>query len=222
MIAALEELWHARASKRGFHPEPLPRDVLVRLFAAAQLAPSWCNIQPWRVAVTEPPVTRELATSLVAAARMGLLHPEIAFPASYPPPYDLHRATCGKALYRAMGIARDDREARDDAWLANFAFFGAPHVAIVACDKRLGPYALVDLGVWLGYLLTAAQALGVDACPMASLAGFPEPLRARLPIAETDVIVLGIALGRADSAVLANGCRTSRQPIESNVTFVTA
>ena len=55
-----------------------------------------------------------------------------------------------------MGIAREDKAGRYDAWLRNYAFFDAPHVAIVACDRRLGPYAYVDVGVWLGYVLTAA------------------------------------------------------------------
>ena len=74
--------------------------------------------------------------------------------------------------------------------------------------------------MWLGYVLTAAAALGVDTCPMASVAAYPEPLRARLPIAATETILFGLALGRADDAAPANQCRTSREPVAANVTFV--
>jgi len=137
-------------------------------------------------------------------------------------PHREHRAACAGALYRAMAISRHDRLARHDAWLRNFQLFDAPHIAIVSCDRRLGPYAYVDVGVWLGYLLTAAAALGIDTCPMASLASYPRPLRAHLPIADTDVILLGIALGRADAAAPANTCTTTREPHAANVTFVTA
>ena len=77
-----------------------------------------------------------------------------------------------------MGIAKDDKARRYDAWLRNYALFDAPHLAVVACDRRLGPYAYVDVGVWLGYVLTAAAALGVATCPMASIAAYPAPLRA--------------------------------------------
>lgn len=221
-IRDLEAAWAERRSMRGFRPEPIPRPELEQMFSAAQRAPSWCNIQPWRVALTEPPVTGELAAALQAAARGGLPHAELPFPLDYPSPYREHRVACGVALYQAMGIARDDKAGRYDAYLRNYALFGAPHVAIVACDRRLGPYAYIDVGVWLGYVLTAAAALGIDSCPMASLAAYPQPLRQRLPIADTDVILFGLALGRADDAVDANRCRTGREPVAANVTFVAA
>jgi nitroreductase len=118
-----------------------------------------------------------------------------------------------------MGVARDDKAGRYDAWLRNYAFFDAPHVAIVSCDRRLGPYVYVDVGVWLGFVLTAAQALGIASCPMASVAAYPEPLRALLHIPDDETILFGLALGRSDDAAAANQCRTTREPVTSNVTF---
>lgn len=220
MIAELEKVWAERRSKRGYRPDPVPRETLARVFEAAQHAPSWCNIQPWRVCVTEPPVTGELATSLQAAARSGLPHPEVPFPLDYPTPYKEHRVACGAALYTAMGIARENKAGRYDAWLRNYALFDAPHLAVVACDRRLGPYAYVDVGVWLGYVLTAATALGLDTCAMASIAAYPEPLRARLPIDPNDQVLFGLVIGHADEEAPANACRTTREPAARNVRFV--
>jgi hypothetical protein len=54
---------------------------------------------------------------------------------------------------------------------------------------------------------------------MASLAAYPEPLRKELPIAETDVILFGLALGHVDEDVPANRCRTDRDPGAANITF---
>lgn len=210
----------ARRSVRGFRPEPLAPDELNALFVTAQRAPSWCNIQPWRVWVTSPPRTADLAAKMQAAARSGLPHPELAFPIEYPAPYAEHRRACGGALYGAMGIPRDDKASRYDAWLRNYAFFDAPHCAVVACDRRLLPYALIDVGVWLGYLLAEAQTRGVDTCPMASIAAYPEVLRAELGIGPELVILFGIAIGREDAAVPANSCRTARAPLADNVTFL--
>jgi len=204
---------------RAFSPEPIARATLTELFAAAQRAPSWCNVQPWRVWVTEPPKTGALAQAMVGAAKTALPHAEVPFPLDYPPPYKERRIGCGAALYKSMGIAREDKAGRYDAWLRNYGFFDAPHVAIVACDRRLGPYAYVDVGVWLGYVLTAAQALGIDTCPMASVAAYPEPLRAHLPIGETELVLFGLALGHADAAAPANATRTTREPVDANVTF---
>jgi nitroreductase len=87
----------------------------------------------------------------------------------------------------------------------------------VCSSDLLGPYAYVDVGVWLGYLVAAAASLGISTCPMASVAAYPEALRAQLPIAESEVILFGVALGRRDEAVAANRCRTTREPIEANV-----
>ena len=220
VIDELTRAWTERRSIRAFRPDPVPRDTLEQLFAAAQRAPSWCNVQPWRVVVTEPPATGVLAAELQAAAKSGFPSPELPFPIEYPSPYKEHRVACGVALYQSMGIARDDKAARYDAWLRNYALFDAPHVAVVACDRRLGPYAYVDVGVWLGYVLTAAAALGIDTCPMASIAAYPEPLRARLPIADTEVILFGLVLGHADEQAAANVCRTTREPATTCVSFV--
>ncbi len=216
----LATLWQTRSSKRAFRPDPISRARLSEVLSAAQHAPSWCNVQPWRVCVTSPPVTGEVAAALQQAARSGYPQAEIPFPVDYPPPYQAHRRACGVALYRAMGIPKEDKAKRYDAWLRNYALFDAPHLAVVACDRRLGPYAYIDVGVWLGYVLSAAAAAGIDTCPMASVAAYPAPLRERLPIADTDVVLFGLVLGLADPEAPANACRTTREPIEANITFV--
>jgi nitroreductase len=216
----LHALLESRHSVRAFRPEPLDRATLAAMFAAAQRAPSWCNIQPWRVAITEPPATARVSAALVAAAKSGLPRAELPYPLDYPEPYKDHRRACGHALYSAMGIGREDKAKRYDAWLRNYEVFDAPHLAVVACDRRLGPYPFVDVGVWLGYLFAAAAAAGVATCAMASIGAYPDVLRRELPIAETDVILFGIALGREDTDAPANRCRTSRDAIDRNVTFV--
>ena len=66
------------------------------------------------------PPTAQLAAELQTAARSGLPHPEIAFPLDYPSPYREERIKCGAALYIAMGVAREDKAGRYDAWLRNY------------------------------------------------------------------------------------------------------
>jgi nitroreductase len=222
LIDQLEATWRERRSIRAFRPDPIPRATLDRLFEAVQAAPSWCNIQPWRVYITEPPFTGELSATLQRAATSGMPQAEIPFPLDYPPPYAEHRKQCGVALYQAMGVPKEDKAGRYTAWLRNYALFDAPHLAVVACDRRLGPYAYVDVGVWLGYVLTAAAALGIETCPMASIAAYPAPLRAAMPIATTEIVLFGLVLGHAEPGAPANRCRTTRDAAAANVTFVEA
>tara|TARA_R110002096_G_scaffold16898_12_gene58077 strand:- start:10881 stop:11582 length:702 start_codon:yes stop_codon:yes gene_type:complete len=212
----------SRQSVRGFLPEPLPQATIDKLFSMAQQAPSWCNIQSWRVSVTSPPQTKELSEVLVAAAKSRLPQPDIDFPLIYPEPYNQHRRKCGGALYGAMNVARDDKSGRYDAWLRNYELFDAPHVAIVSRDKRLGEYATLDVGVWLGMFLVAAESLGVDACAMASVAAYPDLLREQLAIPDDELILFGIAFGTRDPSVPANSARTSRDDISANVRMTTA
>lgn len=214
--ARLEELLAARNSARSFRPEPVAESELRALFAGAQNAASWCNIQPWRARVTAPAVTRELASALEAAATAGDKRPEVPYPAEYPEPYASRRRACGYALFRAMGVARDDRAGRREAWLRNFRFFGAPHAAIVTQDRRLGPYGGLDVGVWLGTLLALAEARGIDTCPMASVAAYPQPLKRILAIPADEVVLFAIALGRRDESP-ANACRPERAPLGESV-----
>jgi nitroreductase len=213
----LAKLFKSRRSIRGYKPTAIPDDELSALFESAQNAPSWCNIQPWRIALTKPPFTATVAAAMVAAAKSSLPQSEVPFIVDYPSPYREHRRDCGIALYQAMGVARDDKPGRYDAWLRNFEFFGAPHVAIVSCERSLGAYVYVDVGVWLGYFLAAAQAAGIATCPMASVATYPDVLRSSLGIPENETILFGIALGYADPEVGANQCQTTREAASANL-----
>lgn len=211
----------ARRSVRGFEERPVPREVLERIFGTAQRAPSWCNIQPWRVWLTTGRATERLVGALGEAARSGTPpRPEFPFPAEYPEPYGAHRRACGVALYGAMGVERHDMQGRWEAWMRNFEAFGAPHVAIVGIDRRFGAYAALDVGCWLQTVLLLATREGLSACPQASLATFPEAVRSVLPIPDGIAILFGIALGWEDPSVPANGCRTERSALAENVTFV--
>lgn len=47
--AVMNSLMHARRSVRHYKDEPVPVDLIERCVAVAQLSPSACNRQPWRV-----------------------------------------------------------------------------------------------------------------------------------------------------------------------------
>lgn len=215
----LEEALSARHSVRAFQSREVPEDVLTRIFTRAQAAPSWCNIQPWRVWIASGDARERLALGMVGAAQSGLPQPDVGFPTEYPEPYGTHRKQCGKALYEAMGVARDDMPGRHAAWMRNFVAFDAPHVAIVGIDHRFALYAAIDVGCWLQSVLLLATSEGVATCPQAALATYPAVAREVLGIPDGISILFGIAIGYEDRDARANRCRTTRDPIEKNVTF---
>jgi len=214
------EALEARHSVRGFLDKPVPAATLTELFSAAQRAPSWCNIQPWRVWVSSGETTTRLADALVQAwTEDPNGAPAIPFPSHYPEPYGTERRECAKALYSAMGIARDDRPARDAAFRANYRAFGAPHIVMVAYDAHFGVYGALDVGCYLQSLLLAASELGLATCAQAALSCYPEAVRSVLSIPASLTILCGVALGYEDLDVPANRCRTRRSPLEQNVRF---
>jgi len=215
MISAddLRALLKSRTSVRAFLPDPLSEEEIATLFALAQGAPSWCNIQPWRLSLTTGSATESIRNALLETAKSAAPKPEIPFPSVYPTPYSDRRKECGVALYGAMDITRENKAGRYDAWLRNYAIFDAPHLLVVSRDTRLGEYATLDVGVWLGTFLLAAQSMGIHTCTMASIAAYPELLREELDIPTEETILVGVAIGRADQGKKVNSARTTRQEL---------
>lgn len=215
----LEEAVQTRRSVRAFLPRDVPRETLQKIFAVAQQAPSWCNIQPWRVFVASGETRAALTAGLLQAVETSGPNPDVPFPGDYPEPYATHRRACGKALYEAMGVGRHDQEARRAAWLRNFVAFDAPHVAIVGIHRAFDLYAALDVGCWLQTVLLTAASEGVATCAQASLAVYPDVSRRVLGVPDEVKIVFGIAMGYEDEGAPANRTRTTREPLEANVVF---
>jgi nitroreductase len=210
----------SRRSIRAFLPDPIPKETLARIFERAQRAPSWCNIQPWRVWVASGDVAAQLKSGLVAAAGSKMPSPDVPFPGEYPEPYATHRRACGKALYEAMSVKRDDGPARHAAWMRNFVAFDAPHVAIIGIDRRFAIWGALDVGCWLETVMLLAEEEGYATCAQASLSLHPEVLRPLLGIDDGVQILFGLGVGKPDPEAAANRCITTREPLDANVKFL--
>jgi nitroreductase len=111
------------------------REVLERVLSAAAWSPSGSNIQPWNIYVLTGARLAELKTHAVERVAHGDPWDERQYE-MYPPalksPYGERRSAFGKERYSALGIAREDWEARQRAAIANWNCFGAP-----ACSATL-------------------------------------------------------------------------------------
>lgn len=54
----------ARRSIRGFKPDLIPQPVLDRIFEAVRIAPSACNLQPWKFLLLQVPAQRAIASEV--------------------------------------------------------------------------------------------------------------------------------------------------------------
>ena len=117
------EAVRSRRAVRAFTDEPVSREVLERVLSAAALAPSGSNIQPWHVYVLtgEPLVElKRRAGERVSAGDPGDEREYEMYPAALKSPYHERRSAFGKQRYGALGISREDREARQRSAAANW------------------------------------------------------------------------------------------------------
>src|SRR5262249_60978312 len=83
----------------------------------------------------------------------------------YPPalnsPYGERRSSFGKERYSALGIAREDWEARQRAAIANWDCFGAPAALFCYIDRDLGVPQWADLGMYLQTVMLMLRSEGL-------------------------------------------------------------
>ncbi|NMM83542.1 nitroreductase [Rhodococcus sp. SRB_17] len=215
--SSLDALLDARISCRAYEDRQVPRDVIEEILRLAQKTPSWCNTQPWQVAITEDEGTQRFREGLGAYVMSHAQESDFEFPREYQGVYKARRFECAMALYSSVGIAEGDRAASGAQTMKNFELFGAPHVAIITTDEALGTYGAVDCGLYVNTFLLAAQSLGVATIPQAALAGSSKFIHEFFGIDDTRKVVCAISFGYPDTDHPVNGFRTTREAVE-NVT----
>lgn len=201
----------ARFTCRAYRADDVPDETVRAILDIARHTASWCNVQPWQVVVASKASTERFRAALMAQAReQGDVRSDIGFPPGYHGVYKARRQETGYKLYAALGIARDDRERREQQAFENFRLFGAPRVAIVTAPAGLGPYGQIDCGAFIGAFLLAAHAHGVATSPQAALARFSPFISGHFGIPDEQNVVCGISFGYADETHPANSFRTSR------------
>jgi nitroreductase len=220
---AVDRAIATRRSLRRFKPDMPPRDLLEHILRVAARAPSGTNMQPWAVHVVTGETKTRLSAAVLAAhdAPDGHVQPYKYYPAEFFEPYQARRRKVGWDLYGLLGIGRGDKDKMHAQVGRNFVFFDAPVGMIFTIDSRLEIGSWLDHGMFLENVMIAARGHGLDTCPQAAFARFHRAIRAVLPLAETDTVVCGLALGYADPDAPENQLVTERAPLEAFATFHT-
>jgi nitroreductase len=209
------EAMRRRASTRAYLDKPVDRATIEAILEVARWAPSGTNAQPWQVAVVTGETKRRVSEALLAERKAGRHeNPDYSYyPKQWNEPYKSRRVACGLALYQAMKIGRDDKDARLKAWNNNYSFFGAPVGLLFFLDRSLEKGSWVDMGMFIENVMLAALSFGLATCPQASLAEYPDIVRRLLNVPDSRALLCGMALGFPDSAAPVNNYRTAREPV---------
>ena len=208
-----------RRSIRSFKKQPVPQAVLEEIFSLAQLAPSGCNTQPWLTYVVSGAARDRLSEGLIAVAREQRRSVDIPHTNPYHGVFKDRQYDAARQVYGVLGIPREDKAGRFDAFLRNYDFFGAPHVAIVCLPAWGGIREAADLGMYAQTLMLAITAHGLGSCPQAALGTFSDVIREQLDIPADHKVLFGVSFGYPDDAPV-NAVRISRATLAESTRFV--
>ncbi|ONF95551.1 nitroreductase family protein [Sphingomonas jeddahensis] len=218
-----DDVVNGRRSIRGFKPDPVPRALIEEIIALASRAPSSLNTQPWNfTVVTGEPLDRirqgntERMLAGVPESR------EFRLGEQYGGAHRERQIEIAKQLFGAMGIAREDKEKRQDWVLRGFRQFDAPVSIVITYDRVLlgSDIAPFDCGAVVNALVNAAWSRGLG-CVINSQGIMQSPVvREHAGIAEDQVIQTCVAMGWPDESFPANAVVSRRKPISDAARFV--
>jgi nitroreductase len=211
----------SRRSVRGFIDKEVSREVLERVLEAAAWAPSGSNIQPWNVYVVTGAPLAELKKRAVGRVADGVLWDEreyVMYPPAMKSPYRDRRSAFGNERYSALGIAREDWEARQRAAIANWDCFGAPAALFCYIDRDLGLAQWSDLGMYLQTVMLLLRAEGLSSCPQMAWSQVHNTVAEIVSPPERLMLFCGMSIGYEDGTV--DYTRTGRAPLGDTVTFI--
>jgi nitroreductase len=214
------EALNTRFTVRAFKPDPIDRSTLEKVMEAALRSPSWANTQPWEVYVAGAEVLNRLREAYLANLKNCVArNPDLASPKEWPPLLRKRmEALRSERMATLERVCLDKSELKDLSEM-NYQFFHAPVVAYICMDKTLTPWSVFDLGLFSQSLMLAARHFGLDSAPAVTLVAHPDLIRKELKIPDALSIIIGIALGHADTEHPQNAFRTARRSVRETVSF---
>jgi nitroreductase len=209
-----------RYTVRAFRSDPIDRDTLRKILEAALRAPSWANTQPWEIVVAGGEVLNRLRKAYMQNLKDCVpRNPDLPVPTRWPQALQKRMETL-----KGERLATLERECKDPAVIEemsqlNYQFFKAPVVLYLCMDRTLTPWSIFDLGLFAQSLMLAAQHYGIGSAPAVTLAAHPDLIRTELKIPEDRLIIIGIALGYADTLHPQNIYRSPRRTVQDAVSF---
>jgi LAO/AO transport system ATPase len=222
-VEAVDLAITSRRAVRRFLPAPVAREVVEEILAVASRAPSGTNMQPWKAYVLAGDAKAALSAAILEALACepethAEEHPN--YPSEWVEPYRSRRRAIGLGLYGLLGIGKGDAARAREQFARNYVFFDAPVGFIFTIDRILGRGSWLDYGMFLQNIMVAARARGLDTCPQQSFARFHRVVERELALPANETVVVGMALGHADTEAPENRLATMRAPVAAFAKFM--
>jgi nitroreductase len=211
----------SRRAVRGFTDKPVPRDVLERVLIAAARTPSGGNLQPWNSYVLTGVSLAEVkkhTAERVAAGDPGDEREFEIYPPDLKSPYCERRFAAGQQRYAALGISRDDTQARERAIAANWDCFGASAAVFCYIDRDMMSAQWADIGMYLQTIMLLLRAEGLHSCPQKAWSVYHATVAEVVSPPDELMLFCGMSIGYEDRA--ADHVRIDRAPLAETVTFL--
>ncbi|WP_369394981.1 nitroreductase [Streptomyces sp. CG1] len=191
----------SRRAVRAFTDEPVPHAALDRVLAAAARSPAGGNLQPWHLYVLTGAPLAELKKRTAERAEAGDPGDERQY-RMYPPepksPYRERRSAAAARRFAALGIRREDSEARRAAVAANWRCFGAPCLLLCYLDRAMGEAQWADLGMYLQTVMLLLRAEGLHSCAQMAWSVYHRTVADVVTPPEELVLFAGLSIGFED------------------------
>ncbi|MEM8725769.1 MAG: nitroreductase family protein, partial [Pseudomonadota bacterium] len=126
-----------------------------------------------------------------------------------------------KGMFEALGIARDDGEARMKAMGRNATSFDAPAVMFVYFPRLMKEPQWSDTGMWLQTVALLLREEGLDSCFQEFMAYYANVIRDHLGLDhERTMFFCGMAIGYRDPDAPVNNFERERVPLDEHVRFL--
>jgi nitroreductase len=210
----------SRRSVRQFLDKPVDQAILERVLAKAQRSPSGGNTQPWNAVILTGAPLADLTAKIkakVATAPLGDGHEYSIYPKGLDGRYEEQRRGVGKAMFDALGLAREDGAGRLAQVGKNWDSFGAPVQLFTYTRKYMGPPQWSDMGMWLQTVMLLLREEGLDSCAQEIWAMYGTTMREILNIDDDHIFFCGMAIGYRDSDAAVNNFSVPRVEMDQAI-----
>ena len=211
-----------RQSIRSFKNMEVSREIIEKILNISRFAPSGGNTQPWKIYVLSKDIMKELETSVLYNLDNGVSEtPNFNI---YPQPMSDHLKNrvkeCGRLMYGALEIGKEDVEGRLKQLKQNFSFFGAPVGMIVTVENEVDLNGWGHVGHFIQNICLSSMEFGLGSCLQESWSMYPETVKKIINLSDSEILWCGIALGYPNEEHKINSYRTPREELENFVKFL--
>ncbi|MBL70026.1 MAG: nitroreductase [Rhodobiaceae bacterium] len=212
-----------RRSIRGYQNKPVPQALIREILALAMRSPSSMNTQPWNFTVVSGATLDKIRAGNTERNLAGVPHSrEFRIGKAFQGQHRDRQVGVAKQLFAAMGIAREDKDARQDWVLRGFRQFDAPVCVIITYDRELADSddTAFDCGAVTTALVNAAWSRGLGAVINSQGIMQSPVVREHAGIPDDQVIMKAVALGWPDHNFPANAVVSERKSVAEAARFV--